>query len=137
MSLEVKNAQNIAKGIHSKNPIPPRKGMLKSKSKVRGKEKREVVEGEVIEPTPVKPLEQEPEVYDGTIVRDLPGKRKELTSAPRMVTSTRITPTPELPAPAGSSGFSGSKKRKPGYKQMTLPGMGRTAQFKTSAPPQV
>jgi hypothetical protein len=127
MSLEVKHAQNIAKGINSKNPIVPTSRMLRSKSKVRGKKGREVLDGEVIEPTQAKPIEQEPEIYDGTIVKDLPGSPKAITAGPRMVPSTRITPVPSVASP--------QKKRKPGYKQMTLPGMGRTANFKRSAPP--
>lgn len=127
MSLEVRNAQNIAKGIHSKNPLKPTNRMLRSKSKVRGKAGREVVDGEVIEPTPTKPIAQEPEIYDGTIVKDLPRSPKAITAGPRMVPSTRITPVPNVASP--------QKKRKPGYKQMTLPGMGRTANFKRSAPP--
>jgi hypothetical protein len=128
MSLEVRNAQNIAKGIHSKNPLKPTNRMLRSKSKVRGKAGREVVDGEVIEPTPTKPIAQEPEIYDGTIVKELPKSPKAITSGPRMVPSTRITPVPNVASP--------QKKRKPGYKQMTLPGMGRTANFKRSAPPK-
>ncbi len=131
MSLEVRNAQNIAKGIYSKNPLTPTKRMLRSKSKVRGKAGkagREVVEGEVIEPTQATPIAQEPEIYDGTIVKELPKSPKAITSGPRMVPSTRITPVPDVASP--------QKKRKPGYKQMTLPGMGRTANFKRSAPPK-
>jgi len=130
MSLEVRNAQNIAKGIHSKNPLTPTNRMLRSKSKVRGKAGkagREVVEGEVIEPTQATPSAQEPEIYDGTIVKELPKSPKAITAGPRMVPSTRITPVPDVASP--------QKKRKPGYKQMTLPGMGRTANFKRSAPP--
>ncbi len=128
MSLEVRNAQNIAKGISSKNPLKPTNRMLRSKSKVRGKAGREVVEGEVIEPTQATPIAQEPEIYDGTIVKELPKSPKALTAGPRMVPSTRITPVPNVASP--------QKKRKPGYKQMTLPGMGRTANFKRSAPPK-
>jgi hypothetical protein len=128
MSLEVRNAQNIAKGISSKNPLKPTTRMLRSKSKVRGKAGREVVEGEVIEPTQATPIAQEPEIYDGTIVKELPKSPKAITG-PRMVPSTRITPVPDVASP--------QKKRKPGYKQMTLPGMGRTANFKRSAPPKV
>lgn len=127
MSLEVRNAQNIAKGISSKNPLKPTNRMLRSKAKVRGKAGREVVDGEVIDPTQATPIAQEPEIYDGTIVKELPRSPKAITAGPRMVPSTRITPVPNVASP--------QKKRKPGYKQMTLPGMGRTANFKRSAPP--
>lgn len=130
MSIEVNNARNIGKGITSKNPLPPRANTIKRTGKIRGKAakpEREVVDGEVIDPTPVRPVDHEPEVYDGTIVETLPGARKSLSAPPRMIQSTRITPIPALPAP--------KKNKKAGYKQQTIPGMGRTAQFKSSTPP--
>ena len=77
MSLEVRNAQNIAKGISSKNPLKPTNRMLRSKAKVRGKAGREVVDGEVIDPTQATPIAQEPEIYDGTIVKELPRSPKD------------------------------------------------------------
>lgn len=116
MSLEVTASKNIAKGISSKNPIPPRRKGFKTSS---GKVRKQVLEGEVIEPTPTTPIQAEPEVYDADLVagRLTTGQRQLDAPAPRMITSTRITPIPALPAPAGK----GSKKGKSKAKGKELP----------------
>jgi len=120
MSLEVTNAQRIGKGIHSKNPIRPTKPKKKSSKKVRGG--KEVVEGEVIEPTNTPVTAHEDDIVDAEIVHP------KLGTAPRQISA----PQKSLPAPQKPQTVITQvpTTKSPKWKQPTLPGMRSTRQFK-------
>jgi hypothetical protein len=120
MSIEVANAQRIGKGIHSKNPIRPTKPKNKSSKKVRGG--KEVVEGEVIEPTNTPVTAHNEEIIDAEIVNPKLGTAPRQILAPKnSITAPKAPQTVITPIPSTKS---------PQWKQPTLPGMRNTRQFK-------
>jgi hypothetical protein len=120
MSLEVTNAQRIGKGIHSKNPIRPKLPKKKSSKKVRGG--KEVVEGEVIEPTNTPVTAHDEEIIDAEVVHPKLGTPPRQISAPqKSIEAPRAPHTVITPIPSAKS---------PKWKQPTLPGMRSTRQFK-------
>lgn len=122
-------ARNAVKGIVSKNPLPPRRGMLKG-----AKAKKE---------KPAKPIKVTSERVNETPTEKVTKEEPQRTG-PINVKSERVYPPEERPAgpralPAGPRALPApppSKPKKPRkprdvkYTQPTLPGMRNTRQFK-------
>jgi len=126
-------AKNAVKGIVSKNPLQPRKSMLKGP-----KAKKE---------TPAKPIKVQSERVNEPPINvrsERVTKEEPQRTGPINVKSTRVYPPEERPAgpralPAPQKALpappekKASKPRKPRdvkYTQPTLPGMRNTRQFK-------
>lgn len=119
-------ARAAVKGVYSKNPLRPRRSMLKNT-----KAKKE---------TPLKPLK----VKSTRITTEEPTKvnservTQEENLPPMKVWSQRVYPTKEaigegqrsLPAPPAKKPSKPRKPRDVKYTQPTLPGMRNTRQFK-------
>jgi hypothetical protein len=84
MSQEVTNVKKFVSGIKSKPLQQP-----KNKKKKKAAAKREVVDGEIVEPRIAGELKNEPEIYDAEIIepKALTRGQRQITSGQQQITS--------------------------------------------------